>query len=159
MEKELNEQFIRNEIEDFCYKCCPFGSIDVRHAIEFALSVGLNSDDLYELCEDFTEETNSKFKDLDVCYIIYEHVLQMARNEIGRLINFDFLNDGTEGEIYTAGNYCATSYDYPEEAKEELKDKILESDKENIAELLEDDFVNKFLDELGILTEIKNRIK
>lgn len=89
-----------------------------------------------------------KITDVDICYIAYDHVLQMARNKISEVLDYDFMNDGPG--IDTCGNYCCTSYDYTEEAINELREKLKEATEEQKEELKENKFVMQFFREIDI---------
>lgn len=146
----MNETKIKQETDEFISLCCPFGSMDLRKAIETAMEVNLTGQELFELVEDFAKECDYKFSDVDVVYIIYDHILQMARNHIDNIINYDFINDTKEGEIYTYGNYFCTQYDYKDTAIKELSDKINESTPEQKERLIDCEFTKWFLESIEI---------
>ncbi len=72
----------------------------------------------------------------------------MARNYIDEVTGYDFLNDfsGSGSEIYTFGNYLCSSYDWSDEAREELKPKVIPFQKE----LMKNKWCRYFLSELEI---------
>ena len=76
----------------------------------------------------------------------------MARNEIDSVLGYDFLNDFSGGgtEFYTAGNYMATSYDWSEEAQNELQKKIDDASKGEKEKLKDDKFVKQFLEYVDV---------
>lgn len=122
--------------------------MDVRVAIEFFLDVGLTGYDLAEQVNEFCDDVGEKITDVDICYIAYDYVLQMARNKISKVLDYDFTNDGPGIDTY--GNYCCTSYDYIEEAINELREELEEATEEQKEELKEDKFVMQFLREIAI---------
>jgi hypothetical protein len=117
------EQQIIREYDNFCANLIPFGSLDIRTAVMVALEVGEDGDWVAEQLRDFAESCDMSVGQCDPVACVYESILQEARNEIDDLTNFDFVNDNAE--IYVAGNYCATSYDWggdaPKKIKKELK--------------------------------------
>jgi len=135
-EDEEKERIIDRRIDHFNYLCVPFGSRDVQTAIEFLDNFGLNEQSLYDAMEGYIDSTGVKFNDVDICYIAYDYILQMVRNDIDSILSFDFCND-TNGEIYTAGNYMCTSYDYDSLVIEELKDRLKQATEEQREQLTE----------------------
>ena len=150
-ETEQKEQQIEQETKSFYSGLLPYGSRDIYTAVEFAIDAGLSGDELAELVNDFSTDTETKLGDVDVCYVVYDHVLQMARNTISRVIGYDFCNDfHGDTEIYTYGNCMCTQYDFSESAKNELVKKITGATEDQKDELREDIFVTCFLKELDI---------
>jgi hypothetical protein len=82
-------------------------------------------------------------------------ILQEARNEISDKAGFDFCNDCSTGEIYTAGNFMCTSYDYSQEAKDELIEALAASNVD-ISDLSE--ATQYFLDQVEVSQEDINAI-
>ncbi len=148
---EPSETIICREIEDFTSYFCPYGSMDINYAVAYFLKAGKDSQVLFEEIERFSQECDTKIKDIDPCGIAYETILQEARNEIHERAGYDFLNDFKgETAIYTFGNYLDTSYHYSEKAKEELQKKLQALNKEDKNDLRENDSVALFLSELDI---------
>ena len=139
------------ELADFYSSLTEYGSSDVETAIEKFKEVKLSSRDLAEQIREFAESTGSELDGLDICYVAYDHILQMARNKISEILDFDICNDIKGGtEFYTAGNYMCTSFDYSQEAQEQLEETLREAESEAIEKLLEDDFVRVFLEDVEI---------
>ncbi len=136
------------ETERFMRLCCPYGSLDVREAVRFGYEFGYDADKILELAEQFSNDTGIALEEIDVVYIVYEHVLQDARNRIYETTEYDLVNDGP-GEIYTYGNFMATCYDYTEEARERLISEIANLDITLREELL-DEFLLRFLEYVDI---------
>lgn len=113
---EANELQINNAIADFN----PFGWLDISTAVNAALQAGKDTSFVYDSVSEFAESCGLKIEDCDPVYCVMDAILQEARNEICEVANFDFCNDCSTGEIYTAGNFMCTSYDYNTEAKNEL---------------------------------------
>ena len=122
-------------VEKFKANFCPFGWLDIKAAISMGHEAGLDPDECFDIVEQLWLDIKAAIKndydiqdysDVDPVYCVYEHILQMARNEINDLTGFDFVNDGAE--IYTAGNFMCTSYDYKEEHKAKLIEKLAEHD-------------------------------
>jgi hypothetical protein len=127
------------EISDFQANFCVMGSGDIDRAIDVAKETdilktmgysGYIPDALYERLEDYADELGYKdrINDIDIVAILYEDILQNARNDIEKKTKYDFINDFSgRGEIYVAGNFLATNYDYTEEAKEELQQILIDN--------------------------------
>ena len=123
---EITAKQIDREFDNFTASLIPFGILDIRTAVNIALEVGEDGEWAADQLSEFADSCNIKIKDCDPVYCVYDAILQEARNEIDNLINFDFLNDGAE--IDTCGNFCATSYDWRDEANETIKEKLIENE-------------------------------
>lgn len=119
------DQQIDREYDNFLSAIISYGSMDIRRAVTVAIEVKEDGDWIAEVVQEFSESCEVNLNDIDVVSTVYEDILQTSRTEIEDLINFDFCNDGAD--IYTAGNYCATSYDYSDNANETIKDKLIEN--------------------------------
>lgn len=118
----MSTETIDRNVEDFLYAIAPFGSSDLRTAIDTAIQVGENGSWVAEQVQEFSESYEVKIADIDVVCCVYDSILQEARNEISDLIDFDFCNDGAD--IHTYGNYMATQYDFEEDAPSIIKEKL-----------------------------------
>jgi len=116
----MNEQTLKNEIDYFNYNIIEFGSLDIRTAVETAIDVNEGGDYVADCVREFAESTGTPLMDCDIVACVYDEILQHARNEIDELTKFDFCNDGAE--IWTAGNYMATSYDWRDNAPNTIKE-------------------------------------
>lgn len=117
---------IEREIECFKSQFIPFGSADIYRAVEVALEVGEDGDWAGEQSVNLAEELQIPIDKLDIVYCVYDSILQSARNEIEECTKFDFCNDWAD--IYVAGNYLATSFDWRDNASEAIKNKLIECD-------------------------------
>ena len=122
---EITAKQIDREFDNFTASLIPFGSLDIRTAVNTALEVGEDGEWAADKLSESADSCDMKIEDCDPVYCVYDAILQEARNEIDDLINFDFLNDGAE--IYTSGNFTATSYDWRDEANEAIKEKLIEN--------------------------------
>ena len=129
-----------------------WGFGDTGEAIDKALSVGLGSRELTEILEQFHEDTETPYDDMDVVAVLYDHILQNARSKIDEVIKYDFLNDfsGDGTEFYVAGNFMATTYDYSQSAVDELREKLMKANKNQLKELSDDIFVKSFLTDVDV---------
>ena len=144
----------QDDINNFKGYFLPWGYLDVERAVEIIKEYDLDETEIQEQIEDFCESCDVKIEDIDVVSQVYDHILQMARNRISNVLDYDFQNDFSGGtEIYTAGNYLATSYDYSEEAKEELQEKLNKATDEQKEQLKENVYFNAFIDLMDL--EIK----
>jgi len=111
----------------------------------------MSASDLADKVKGYAESTGTEISEIDVCYVAYDHILQMARNEIGRVLSFDICNDMKgDAEIYVRGNAMGTSYGYSSEAIERLTNILEKSSKEQFEELLESQLVKVFLEDVNI---------
>jgi len=145
--KELNKT--EEEIKNFYAGVVSYGYLDIKHAVGIFLDVGKSGDDLAEEVLRFSEDCETPLKDIDVCYIAYETILQEARNKISEVLDYDFLNDG-EGDLYTYGNYMCSSYDATENTKIAIQELLKKATKEQIQELHADKTTEWFLSEIEV---------
>lgn len=150
--QESKQEQLTEEINSFYKEVSNYSYLDVQTAVNVFLEVGLSGYDLAKEVNNYSEETGTDIENIDVCYISFENILQQAREKIDEVLGYDFLNDfkGSGQEIYTYGNYMATSYDYSTEAQEELQDKITKATEEQKKELRTDKKTKWFLDSVDI---------
>lgn len=146
--EETERKEIESNIRDFYSQVVSYGYLDIKRAIEVFLECGLNGDELGEAVLRFSEDTETPLKDIDVCYIAYDYILQESRNKLDSVLGFDFLNEGGGTSIYVYGNYMCTSYDDYEGLKRELKERFKSLSKDDIQELREDKVLSWFLNEI-----------
>ena len=118
---------VKNEVNELQLYFCPFGYLDVKAVCEIGDSLWIYERELFEIIDNDRESMGySNYDNFDPVASILDHVLQMARNKIEEVTGYDFLNDcsGNGTEIYTYWNYMCSSYDYSEEAKQELSEKV-----------------------------------
>lgn len=153
-----DEEMLIFEIERFASLCNPFGWLDIREALRFGRKFNLDANKIIDLAEQFSKDCGIPFEELDIVYIVYEHVLQDARDRIYKATGYDFIND-CHSEISTYGNFMATTYDYTEEARERLIAELAALDREKIGELL-DSYLLRFLEYIDITKEdIKRKVE
>lgn len=144
---------MKNSVEETMSQFCPFGYLDIRAACKIGDEVSLREEEIFEIIDNFREELwLDGYGNIDPVYCVLEHVLQQARNIIDEETGYDFINDysGAGNEIYTYGNFLASSYDYSEEAVDQLRLEIENVSQDVQAILLEDDMCKYFLSEVGI---------
>ena len=141
------------QMDEFTSWFIPWGSRDVECAVDFIEEHDLDMEEIQEQIEQFCEECDVKLGDIDVVSQVYEHTLQMARNKISEVLNFDFINDATSGEICVAGNYMCTSFDYSQEALDELKEVLDKATPEQKEKMLENVYYKAFITELDIVED------
>ena len=147
-EQERQERIVERETADFYAAVLPYGSADVRAAVGFFVDAGLDGDALADAVTEFCDDCDAKIADVDVCYIAWDHVLQMARNKIHEVLNYDICNDGPGIDTY--GNYMCTQYGFIEKAKDELIEKLKEADEYQKDEMRADNLTMAFLKEMDI---------
>ena len=123
---EITAKQIDREFDNFTASLIPFGSLDIRTAVNTALEVGEDGEWVVDQLREFADSCDMRIEGCDPVYCVYDAILQEARNEIDNLINFDFVNDGAEIDTY--GNFCATSYDWRDKANETIKEKLIENE-------------------------------
>ncbi|MDQ8051958.1 MAG: hypothetical protein REI78_02980 [Pedobacter sp.] len=141
---EIDEQYLKNEIEDFKGAFCPYGFLDIQFAVTESINAGHGGDWAFEQIEAFSNECDIKFSNLDPCSVVMDSILQEARNEIEELTGFDVQNDASF-DVY--GNFMASSWKFDDEDVLLLVDKL----KEQINKV--DDFSKAtiyWLSEIGI---------
>jgi len=139
------------EFDRFTNSISDFGSGDIASAVEKGQEVGLDGNEVADLARQFADDTGTDLNDVDVVATVYEHILQNARNEIDSVLGFDIMNDITGGtEFYVAGNYLATTYDYSQEAVDQLKDVLKKASKSDLQRLSENIFVRSFLSDVDV---------
>lgn len=127
---------LEREVERFNAGLIPFGSADIRSAVQTALDGGQDADWLVSEIEEYMESMGiTKLSDIDPCYTAYDSLFQMARNEIDTLLDIDISNDLDE-EIYLYGNYMCTSFDGSTEAYEELWNIINKIEDEDLTDAI-----------------------
>lgn len=123
---KISENIITREYGNFTSAMVTYGSMDIRRAVYVAIEVEEDGDWVAEVVQEQAEQMGMNVNDLDIVSEVYNDILQTSRNEIDDLINFDFCNDGAD--IYVAGNYCATSYDWSDNSNEIIKEKLIENE-------------------------------
>jgi hypothetical protein len=125
-----NKERLDREIGDFTAHLIPFGSADIKAAIEAALEAEHDGDWAAEQVEDFQESTETPLKDIAPVAVVYDSILQEARTDIENATEKDILND-TKEQVEVYGNYMCTSLDYSEKAQAELKEIMSKVNKED----------------------------
>ena len=86
----------------------------------------------------------------DVLQITYEYILEEARTKIKEVLGFDIVSDIKGGcEFYVFGDYENTEYDYPAQAMEQLRAKLIACTHEEHVKLYDDLCTRSFLKEIG----------
>jgi len=143
----MNNEILDREYNDFLYNMTDYGSADLYEAIKTANQVGISGKELADLVRNFCDDTQTELAKADVCYIIYEHILNSARNEIEQKTKFDISNDAN---FSTYANYMCTSFECDDDDVELLKTALEKLEKDDLDDLLSDDNVKFFMDEIGL---------
>ena len=128
MTTNKNAEVTESHVSDYMAEFCPFGWMDCKAAVEAATEAGYDYRWAAEQVTEYMDSCGVKIDDVDPVACVYDSILQEARGEIETETGYDLCNDCKSGEIYTAGNFMCTSYDYKEGAKQELIDKLAEHD-------------------------------
>lgn len=140
---------MRNTVSELQGYFCPFGYLDIRAVCKIGDDLDMSENELFDIINDFRESIGSESWDsIDPVYWVLDHVMQEARSKISEVTGYDFINDfsGAWTEIYVHGNFMCSSFDYSENAVEDLKDNI----SMDIAELVEDKFCKYLFEQLNI---------
>jgi hypothetical protein len=122
--EDLEKENLDREVENFRSQFCPYGYLDIKRAVQEAIEIGEDGDWAFEQLEEFAESCGMKITDLDPCYVVMDAILQLARNEIDELTGFDLQNGAN---FYTAGNFCASTYDWNSDDPQALTDALAEN--------------------------------
>lgn len=155
-EEELDSK-VEYETECFAFDFLPWGSLDIRAALKALIQVGEGRGELIELIEDAKKEYALDYDKLDINDLVYNHILQEARSKIYETLKFDIQNDA---DFYVSANACCTSYDYNTESMRALTNAISEATDKQIDELLEDDYVKFFFENIDfqyVLSQPENK--
>lgn len=117
----MNEEYLNRSTVRLAELFCPYGYLDIKRACQVAIEVDENENWVFEQVDNFSKDCGISYDQIDPVYCVYDSILQEARAEISDLTDFDFCNDTKIGEIYTYANFMCTSYDFNDEAKEELE--------------------------------------
>ena len=123
----VDKERLDREIDDFNSTLIPFGYSDVKEAVSSALEGGHDGRWAAEQIEEYMDSTDTKLSEIDPNYVVYDSLLQEARNDINELTDKDILND-TDEQIEVSGNFMCTSLDYSDKASGELVEILKEID-------------------------------
>lgn len=127
---------------DFYSSLVPYGYMDVTATIDTAIESGHTAQWAGELISEKAEEYGMTVDKLDPVCCVYEAILGEFRGELEEKTGFDFENDSeAKTGLYVAGNFMCTSFDYSEEAKEEIINVL----KENKVDIEDFDEASKFV--------------
>jgi len=143
----LSDERNEREFDRFTSSITDFGSGDIASAVEKADEVGIRGSELADIVREFGDDTGTPLNDIDVVAVLYDHILQNARNEINSVLGFDIQNDA---DFYVAGNYLATTYDYSSESNEDLKGILMEATRDELERLSRNIFVKSFLTDVDV---------
>lgn len=122
-----NIEITERDFTAYYRQLVPFGYMDAEAAIRTACEAGKDADWAAEQVTEYMESTDSKIDEVDPVACVYDSLLQIFRGEIEELTGFDFMNDSESSTpIYVAGNCMCTSFDYKDDAIQELTSKLKE---------------------------------
>lgn len=103
------------QVDEAMAQFCPFGYRDIEVALsEIWKATGkefLDTGELYQICSDFAEDTDTPMDKVDPVYCVYDYYHQMARTDIEQKTGKDICNDDPYSKIDISGNYMCTSFD------------------------------------------------
>ena len=140
-------EITNNDELDFYRKLSSFGYADLNTALEKFRSVGLFGDDLANQVQEFSENSETNITDIDICAVAFDHILQIAKNKIEEVLNFDMENDV---EFYVYSNYMCTEIIYEPEDQQKLQKVIDNATQKQKQELVNNNFVIEFLNDVNI---------
>ena len=98
--KEITNEQIDKAMGSFC----PFGYRDIEVALKAIEEASEGNDELYEICNDFVESTDTKMEDIDPVYCVYDYYHQVARTDIEAETGKDISNDEPYQNVNVSGN-------------------------------------------------------
>lgn len=123
-------EILDHEINRFNRAMQPWGSIDVASAVQTYLNAGKYSDDLAEAITEFKESIREQDDaKIDPCFVAYDSLHQIARQEIEDATGKDICNDDPFSGVYVHGNYYGTDFDGSSEARQAIR-KLIKKIKE-----------------------------
>ena len=111
-EKELK---IDRLYEDFINGFCPYGSHDIRFAMNTLIEIGEDEDYLLDLIDEFCSSTDSNRNKIDIVAVLYDGILNDANQELKELIGYD------EDDIMLWCNYLDTNFSISDDDREKLE--------------------------------------
>lgn len=124
----MNKEIENSKVEEAMANFCPFGYRDIAVALEAIQEASgkeyLDTDELYQICNDFVDSTGMKMEELDPVACVYDYYHQIARTDIERATGKDISNDEPYSGVNVYGNYMCTSFDGTEEEINALKELI-----------------------------------
>ena len=146
-----SDEILDYEIKDFMYRILPFGYADIKAAVQAAMEGGHDGEWAADQITEYMKETDLSLSDIDPVAVVYEALLEEARNDITQLNGADILSDTSE-QVYVAGNFVCTSLDYSTGARSELVEILATISAENYTEA-----INWFISELDISDDITEK--
>lgn len=111
-----------NEIEELQIMFCPFGSCDLKFCIETADAIGENIDWIFGEIENYRKSIGDVgYDNLDPCYVIYNSILEISRQEILEITKVDIVYHFKNPCDNIHSNFMCTAYDFSDASKKELK--------------------------------------
>ena len=115
----MDKEKLESEIRAFNAAIVPFESMDIEIAIEVAEAGGHNGDWVAEEVKNYTEDVGTPLDQVDLVYVVYDALLQEARNDISETTGVDILNDlDPSMEVYK--DYSSSCIDFTDEARTKL---------------------------------------
>jgi hypothetical protein len=151
-QEQKTKERLEREMENFNAQLIPFGYADIKAAVETALEANKDGDWAAEQITNFIDSTETKMEDIDPVYVVFDSLVQEARNDISELTQKDILND-TNKQVEVYGNFMCTSLDYSEEAQRELKEIMQEVEMEDFTDAMKWLWDNAELDNVTVEKE------
>jgi len=145
-----NKEYINQLTDNFLSLSCPLGYSDIKIAIKHIIDSGLVPFEyeapkkLLTIIENFVDETGMDFKNIDICFVVLDYILQYARAEIEAKTGLDIENDY---DCWIYANYLCSSFYFNEADKVKFEEKLkkLRIKKEDFSET-----TNYFFDDCEI---------
>lgn len=120
--KEVTNEQIDAQMAQFC----PFEYRDIEVALKNIHEVeeNPNNDELYQICNDYCESTDTPMDKVDPVACVYDHYHQKAREDIEQATGKDICNESPYYGVNVSGNYMATTMDGTQENIDALKELI-----------------------------------
>ena len=141
------EQRVDRETNYFLKGVSSYGSADLDAAIRKMLVLGEYGSDLTDLVNQQANDLDVDIKDVDVVGVVFDHMVQEARNKIDEILDFDIMNDI---EVIIYYDLMCSSIELGDEDKKLLEEKFKEATQEQLDELKDNAYVKEFLDDVDI---------
>lgn len=121
----MRNEITGSQIDEAVARFCPFGYRDIDVALRAIQEASgkdyLDTEELYQICNDFVEDTGISMEKIDPVACVYDYYHQIARTDIEQATGKDISNDSPFDGVNVSGNYMCTSFDGNDENINALK--------------------------------------
>jgi len=113
---------IENQTNYLQLMFCPFGYLDLECCVNIANEINKNNDWIFEQIEIFSKECEIKLENIDPVGTCLNAILQIAREEIYKLLNIDLDDKNFYANVYS--NYLDSSFGIENGGKKKILAKL-----------------------------------